>query len=63
MALQTLNWAVLPVGAYTGSRLAAWISSNFASATYVESTSEIGVAYDEYSDDVRKLNTDGFIWH
>ena len=44
-ALQTLNWAVLPVGAYTGSRLAAWISSNFASA-YVESTNEIGVAYD-----------------
>ena len=45
-ALQTLNWAVLPVGAYTGSRLAAWISSNFASATYVESTNEIGVAHD-----------------
>ena len=43
-ALQTLNWAVLPVGAYTGSRLAAWISSNFASATYVESTNEIGLA-------------------
>ena len=45
-ALQTLNWAVLPIGAYTGSRLAAWISSNYASATYVESTNEIGVAYD-----------------
>ena len=45
-ALQTLNWAVLPVGAYTGSRLAAWISSNYASATYVEQTNEIGVAYD-----------------
>ena len=43
-ALQTLNWAVLPVGAYTGARLAAWISSN--SATYVEQTNEIGVAYD-----------------
>ena len=42
-ALQTLNWAVLPIGAYTGTRLAAWISSNYASATYVEST---GVAYD-----------------
>ena len=42
----TLNWAVLPVGAYTGTRLAAWISSNYASATYVESTNEIGVAYD-----------------
>ena len=37
---------MLPVGAYTGTRLAAWISSNYASATYVESTNEIGVAYD-----------------
>ena len=45
-ALQTLNWAVLPVGAYTGARLAAWISSNYGSATYVEQTNEIGVAYD-----------------
>ena len=45
-ALQTLNWAVLPVGAYTGARLASWISSNYASATYVEQTNEIGVAYD-----------------
>ena len=45
-ALGTLNWAVLPVGAYTGARLAAWISSNYASATYVDSTNEIGVAYD-----------------
>ena len=45
-ALGTLNWATLPVGAYTGTRLAAWISSNFASATYVEQTNEIGVAYD-----------------
>ena len=45
-ALQTLNWAVLPIGAYTGSRLAAWISSNYGSATYVEQTNEIGVAYD-----------------
>ena len=43
-ALQTLNWAVLPIGAYTGTRLAAWISSNYASATYVESTNEIGVS-------------------
>ncbi|CAE7249636.1 unnamed protein product, partial [Symbiodinium sp. CCMP2456] len=42
----TLNWAQLPVGAYTGARLAAWISSNFASATYVESTNEITVAHD-----------------
>ena len=45
-ALGTLNWATLPVGAYTGARLAAWISSNYASATYVEQTNEIGVAYD-----------------
>ena len=29
-ALGTLNWALLPEGAYTGARLAAWISSNFA---------------------------------
>ena len=27
-ALGTLNWALLPEGAYTGARLAAWISSN-----------------------------------
>ena len=26
-ALGTLNWALLPEGAYTGARLAAWISS------------------------------------
>ena len=45
-ALGTLNWAQLPVGAYTGVRLAAWISSNFASATYVESRNELEVAYD-----------------
>ena len=45
-ALGTLNWAQLPTGAYTGVRLAAWISSNFASATYVESTNEITVAHD-----------------
>ena len=45
-ALQTLNWAVLPAGAYTGARLAAWISSNYGSATYVEQTNEIGLAYD-----------------
>ena len=37
-ALGTLNWALLPEGAYTGSRLAAWISSNFATATYSETT-------------------------
>eukprot|EP00439_Symbiodinium_sp_Y106_P017566 s12030_g2.t1 len=41
--LGTLNWAQLPVGAYTGVRLAAWISSNFASATYVESRNELEV--------------------
>ena len=40
-ALQTLNWATLPVGAYTGTRLAAWISSNYAAATYVAETNEI----------------------
>ena len=32
-ALGALNWALLPEGAYTGARLAAWISSNFATAT------------------------------
>ena len=37
-ALGTLNWAQLPEGAYTGPRLAAWISSNFATATYSETT-------------------------
>ena len=37
-ALGTLSWAQLPTG--------AWISSNFASATYVESTNEITVAHD-----------------
>ena len=45
-ALGTLNWALLPEGAYTGSRLAAWISSNFATATYSETTSSLSVAYD-----------------
>ena len=45
-ALQTLNWATLPVGAYTGTRLAAWISSNYAAATYVAETNEIQIAYD-----------------
>ena len=38
-ALGTLNTATLPVGAYTGARLAAWISSN-------ESTNEVQVAWD-----------------
>ena len=42
-ALGTLNWALLPEGAYTGSRLAAWISSNFA---YSETTNSLSVAYD-----------------
>ena len=41
-ALDTL----LPEGAYTGSRLAAWISSNFATATYSETTNSLSVAYD-----------------
>ena len=45
-ALGTLNTAELPVGAYTGTRLAAWISSNYASATYVEAQNSIEVASD-----------------
>ena len=45
-ALGTLNWALLPEGACTGSRLAAWISSNFATATYSETTNSLSVAYD-----------------
>ena len=45
-ALGTLNWALLPEGAYTGPRLAAWISSNFATATYGETTNSLSVAYD-----------------
>ncbi|CAE7463469.1 unnamed protein product [Symbiodinium microadriaticum] len=45
-ALGTLNWAQLPTGAYTEVRLAAWVSSNFAAATYVESRNELKVAYD-----------------
>ena len=34
------------MGAYTGTRLAAWISSNFAAASYIAETNEIQVAYD-----------------
>ncbi|CAE7580983.1 unnamed protein product, partial [Symbiodinium pilosum] len=45
-ALGTLNWAQLPTGAYTGVRLAAWLSSNFAAATYVELRNELEVAHD-----------------
>ena len=45
-ALGTLNWALLPEGAYTGARLAAWISSNFATATYSKTTNSLSVAYD-----------------
>ena len=45
-ALGTLNWALLPEGAYTGPRLAAWITSNFATATYSETTNSLSVAYD-----------------
>ena len=45
-ALGTLNWAQLPEGAYPGPRLAAWISSNFATATYSETTNSLSVAYD-----------------
>ena len=33
-------------GAYTGARLAPWISSNFATATYSETTNSLSVAYD-----------------
>ena len=44
-ALGTLR-ALLPEGAYTGSRLAAWISSNFATAAYSETTNSLSVAYD-----------------
>ena len=45
-ALGTLNWALLPEDAYTGTRLAAWVSSNFATATYSETTNSLSVAYD-----------------
>ena len=45
-ALGTLNWALLPEGAYTGARLAVWISSNFATATYSKTTNSLSVAYD-----------------
>ena len=45
-ALGTLNWALLPEGACTGAQLAAWISSNFATATYSETTNSLSVAYD-----------------
>ena len=41
VALGTLNTAQLPVGAYTGARLAAWISSNYAAAVYQEATNAI----------------------
>ena len=44
--LGTLNWASLPEGAYTGARLAAWVSSNFATATYSKTTNSLSVAYD-----------------
>ena len=44
-ALGTLNWASLPEGAHTGPQLAAWISSNFATATYSETTNSLSVAY------------------
>ena len=37
---------LLPEGAYTGARLAAWVSSNFATATYSETTNSLSVAYD-----------------
>ena len=40
-AMGTLNSAQLPVRAYTGARLAAWISSNYASAVYVQAQNSI----------------------
>ena len=43
--LGTLNWALLPEGTHTAARL-AWISSNFATATYSETTNSLSVAYD-----------------
>ena len=56
-ALGTLNWALLPEGAYTGARLAAWISSNFATATYSETTNSLSVAYDGLNDlELRNLD-------
>ena len=45
-ALGTLNSALLPEGAYTGPRLAAWISSNFATASYSKTTNSLSVTYD-----------------
>ena len=59
-ALGTLNSAQLPVGAYTGARLAAWISSNFSSATYVEAQNSIEVASDggSYIDGALQI----FVW-
>ena len=42
----TLHYAELPVGAYTGPRLAAWISSNFASASYTAETNELDISWD-----------------
>ena len=44
-ALGTLNWALLLEGACTGARLATWISSNFATATYSKTTNSLSVAY------------------
>ncbi|CAE7603633.1 unnamed protein product [Symbiodinium pilosum] len=44
--LGTLNSAQLPIGAWTGAQLAAWISSNYASTTYVEAQNSIEVASD-----------------
>ena len=43
-ALGALNWALLPEGAYTGTRVAAWVSSNFATATCSETTNSLSVA-------------------
>ena len=54
----TLHHAELPVGAYTGPRLAAWISSNFAAATYAPETNELDVTYDG----VRLILNDAELW-
>ena len=54
----TLHHAELPVGAYTGPRLAAWISSNFAAATNTPETNELDVTYDG----VRLILNDAELW-
>ena len=62
-ALGTLNWAQLPTGAYTGARLAAWISSNFATATYVEQTKPYSELYLRCSSLANAADTVGPLGH